>query len=118
MDLNRFKLVQLSNQASDQIWEEVDGWNKFSKWSIGIQLVRSADSISANLSEAYGRYTFKEKKLFCMYARGSLCETLNWIKKADKRKLIDPNLSNEIQDSFIEISYKLKGYIRAMRKAI
>jgi len=117
MDLNRFKLIQLSNQVSDKIWQEVEGWNKFDRWTIGTQLVRSADSISANLSEAYGRYTYKERKLFSMYARGSLCETVNWIQKAIRRKLLDTNKGNEILNDLTDISYKINGYIRAMRKA-
>lgn len=117
MDLNRFKLIELSNQISDTIWKEVTIWDKFDRWSTGIQLVRSADSISANLSEAYGRFTYKERKLFCLYARGSLCETINWIQKAKRRKIIDSRKSEEIMDALIDISYKLNGYIRSMRKA-
>ncbi len=108
MDLNRFKLIQLSDQVSDNIWKEVEEWSKFDKWTIGTQLVRAADSVSANLSEAYGRYTYRERKLFSMYARGSLCETVNWIQKAIRRKLID---------GLTDISFKLNGYIRSLRKA-
>jgi len=115
MDLNRFKLIQLSNQVSDKIWKEVEGWNNFERWTIGTQLVRSADSISANLSEAYGRYTYKERKLFSMYARGSLCETVNWIQKSIRRKLLDTNKGNEILNDLTDISYKINGYIRALR---
>ena len=117
MDLSRFKLIELSNQISDTIWKEVAIWDKFNKWTTGIQVVRSADSISANLSEAYGRFTYKERKLFCMYARGSLCETINWIQKATERKHIDSRKSEEIMNGLIDISYKLNGYIRSMRKA-
>jgi len=117
MELNRFKLIPLSNQVSDKIWKEVEGWNKFNRWTLGTQLVRSADSISANLSEAYGRYTYKERRLFSMYARGSLCETINWIHKAIERKLLDAEKGNEILNSLTDISYKINGYIRAMRKA-
>lgn len=117
MDLNRFKLIQLSDQVSDNIWKEVEEWSKFDKWTIGTQLVRAADSVSANLSEAYGRYTYRERKLFSMYARGSLCETVNWIQKAIRRKLIDANKGKEIIDGLTDISFKLNGCIRSLRKA-
>lgn len=116
MDINRFKLIDLADQVSDDIWDEVSKWNYFHQSTIGKQLVRAADSISANLSEAYGRYTYPERRLFSMYARGSLCETINWINKANRRTLISQDAGNKIMKSLIDISYKLNGYIRSLKK--
>jgi four helix bundle protein len=115
MDLNRFHLIPISNQVSDIIWTEVEKWDKFNRWTIGTQLVRSADSVSANLSEAYGRYSRGERKLFAMYARGSLCETINWIQTAIRRGLIDADTGKAIDKALIDISFKLNGYIRSLR---
>lgn len=116
MDLSRFKLIDLADQVSDDIWDEVAKWNYFHQSTIGKQLVRAADSISANLSEAYGRYTYPERRLFSMYARGSLCETINWINKAKRRNLISQEVGDEIMKSLIDISYKLNGYVRSLKK--
>ena len=77
MDLDRFNLIGQADLIGDVVWEEVTKWKHFSKDTIGKQLVRAADSISANLSEAYGRYSFADRKRFAYYARGSLCETTN-----------------------------------------
>jgi four helix bundle protein len=52
------------------------------KDTIGKQLVKSTDSISAIISEGFGRYHFLENKNFCFYAHGSLFETKTWITKA------------------------------------
>ena len=41
------------------------------------QITRSSRSISANISEGYGRYHYKETKQGCRIARGSLMETLD-----------------------------------------
>jgi len=62
MDLGRFKLIEIADQVSDLIWNEVIEWNNFNKETIGRQLVRAADSISANLSEAYGRFSYPDRK--------------------------------------------------------
>ena len=75
MDLGRFKLIEIADQVSDQIWNEVSEWKNFNEETIGRQLVRAVDSISANLSEAYGRFSYPDRKRFSFYARGSLCET-------------------------------------------
>ncbi|MBW2171114.1 MAG: four helix bundle protein [Deltaproteobacteria bacterium] len=60
------------------------------KATIGKQLVRAADSISANLAEGHGRYHFNDRLNFCYYARGSLEETKSWISKATRRGLMPP----------------------------
>ena len=93
MDLQKFKIVDQADQIGDTIWEEVIQWKHFQKDTIGKQLVRAADSISANLSEAYGRYSYADRKRFAYYARGSLCETINWLQKSTKRGLITKTYS-------------------------
>ena len=50
--------------------------------TIGKQLVRSADSIAANISEGFGRYHFKDSKRFYYISRGSLFETKTWLEKS------------------------------------
>lgn len=117
MDLERFNLIETGNKFCDQIWDEVDQWNQFSKDTIGKQLVRAADSITANLSEAYGRYSFPDRKRFSYYARGSLCETINWINKAVQRKLITEARGEELLSELTNISYKLNYYIRSLNKS-
>lgn len=117
MDLERFNLIETGNKFCDQIWDEVDQWNQFSKDTIGKQLVRAADSITANLSEAYGRYSFPDRKRFSYYARGSLCETINWINKAVQRNLITEARGEELLSELTNISYKLNYYIRSLNKS-
>ncbi|MFC4210150.1 four helix bundle protein [Pedobacter lithocola] len=40
------------------MWNIVITWDYFSKDTIGKQLCRAANSISANIAEGYGRYHF------------------------------------------------------------
>lgn len=117
MDLSRFKLIDLSDQVDERIWWEATNWDRFNKDTLGKQLVRAADSISANLSEAYGRYSYPDRKRFAFYARGSLCETSNWIQKAIKRNLIEKRTGEEILIQLTDISYKLNYYIRSLNKS-
>jgi four helix bundle protein len=37
------------------------GWEKFAKNTVGEQLVRSADSVGANIAEAQGRFNYGER---------------------------------------------------------
>lgn len=72
----------------------------------------------ANISEGFGRYHYKENKLFCYYARGSLYETITWLTKAINRKLIGNNKSKEIEEDLYKLTKKLNPYINSIGKKI
>jgi len=115
MDLSKFSLIGIADEIGDLIWNAVKNWNSFLKDTIGKQLVNAADSISANLAEGYGRYTIPERIRFCYFSRGSLCESINWIQKADRRGLIEPILAKKIIGDLNTLSIKINKYIRSLR---
>ena len=114
MLLEDFQVYNLAMEVGDIIHSMVVKWNYFDKDTIGKQLVRSSDSIAANLSEGLGRYHYKERKNFSYYARGSLFETITWITKAHKRELIDDSLFLELKTKLDTIGVKLNNYIRTI----
>ncbi|MBN3909239.1 MAG: four helix bundle protein [Nostoc sp. NMS1] len=81
------QVYQLSEQLADDIWNIVGGWNFFAKDTIGKQIVRSADSIGANIAEGVGRGSFQENRRFIKIARGSLNETQHWLRRAYTRRV-------------------------------
>src|SRR5262249_39722534 len=46
------------------------------------------DSIGANISEGVGRGTYQDNRRFVRFARESLDETQNWLRRAYNRKLL------------------------------
>jgi four helix bundle protein len=54
------------------VWHDFDKWNKKVQNTMGYQIIRSSDSIAANIAEGYGRYTPADRKKFYLYSRGSL----------------------------------------------
>ena len=116
MDLQKFKIIDQANQIGESVWEEVILWNYFNKDTIGKQLVRAADSISANLSEAYGRYSYADRKRFAYYARGSLCETMNWLQKSQSRGLIDIEKESKLQEELDILSFRINAYIKRLKE--
>ncbi len=87
--LEKLEVYNIAETFSDEIWNIVMVWKYFEKDTIGKQLVRSADSISANIAEGYGRYFYKESKQFYFYARGSIQETKSWLSKCMRRNVIE-----------------------------
>lgn len=114
MELDDLKVYKKAMDLGDQIWDLVKDWDYFQKDTVGKQLVRSTDSIAANLSEGYGRFHYKESQHFGYYSRGSLFETKTWIQKAYNRKLIAQDQFNEIQNELNTIGKMLNGYIKSI----
>ena len=50
----------LAEELSDTIWALYDSWPNKVKRTIGYQILRSADSISANIAEGYGRLNVRK----------------------------------------------------------
>lgn len=82
------EVYQLAERLADNIWKIVSEWNAFEKNAVGMQIVRSADSISANIAEGCGRFNNRDNAKFIKIARGSLYETKNWLRRAYKRDLL------------------------------
>jgi len=114
MKLEELQVYQLSMKLGEEVWNIVIKWDFFAKDTIGKQLVRSVDSIAANLSEGFGRYHYNEEKHFSYYSRGSLFETKTWLTKAFNRQLI---LDSDFNSFVIEIDIigiKLNNYINSI----
>jgi len=88
LQLNDINAYKISFNLSNYVWNIVLNWNYFSNNTIGKQFVRSADSISANIAEGFGRYSKKDKIKFYRYSYGSIKESLDWNEKSRVRKLI------------------------------
>ena len=113
-NLDDFQVYQMSMKLGEVVWEIVKDWNYFQKDTIGKQLVRSADSIAANLSEGLGRYHYKETKNFSYYSRGSLFETKTWLTKANNRNLINDDLYKDLMNQLDIIGIKINNYINTL----
>ena len=117
MATKRFQELQvykLSEQLADDIWKIVEGWNFFAKDPIGKQIVRSADSIGANIAENLGRGSFQEKRRFIKIARGSLNETQHWLRRAYTRNLLTTEQINATKTIINELAPKLNSYLNSI----
>jgi len=110
--LENLEVYNLAEKFSDAIWKLVMGWDSFKKETIGKQLVRSADSISANIAEGYGRYFYKESKQFYFYSRGSILETKSWISKCIRREVVLREEGEPLIEDCNLILKKLNSFIK------
>lgn len=115
-NFENLRIYQISEELADMIWTIVEKWNHFERDTVGKQIVRSADSIGANIAEGAGRYTLKENKRFAHIARGSLYETKYWLRRAYKRNLLSIEQVDKIKPLIDELAPKLNAYINSLNK--
>lgn len=112
-EIYELDVYNLSEKLSDLIWYAFDGWSEKVQRTIGYQIIRSSDSISANLAEGYGRYTPADRKRFYLFARGSFEETKVWLRKAIRRKIISEIEVKKFTDLINELGPKLNAFIKS-----
>ena len=117
-DINDLDVYLLANKIGELTYRQVCQWDTFNKNTIGYQLMRSADSISANISEGFGRNHFRDQKRFYYIARGSLYETKTWLEKASKRVPKDKQEIQLIIEIVNTLNYKLNAFIKYLDKRI
>jgi four helix bundle protein len=104
-------IYKLSEQLADEIWNVVLRWNYLAKNTVGIQTIKAADSIGANIAEGSGRGTDPELRRFLRVARGSLYETQHWLRRAFRRKLLTDEQVKRLLPIVNELTPKLNAYL-------
>ncbi|MFH0762168.1 MAG: four helix bundle protein [Bacteroidota bacterium] len=110
MDYN--DVYRLSMEFSQTIWDLVQKWPRFAQDTIGKQVVRSSDSVSANLKEGLGRFFYKDRKQFYYYSRGSLAETSCWLEKSQRRNLISKEEYDRLYDQQNKLLFNINRIIK------
>ena len=110
--INDLSSYRLSFDFSNRVWNIVLKWDWFAKKTIGTQLVRSTDSISANIAEGFGRRTKTDKIHFYRYSQSSLAESKDWFNKAIHRNLIPDEDIEYIEETLRKLPIELNQLIK------
>jgi four helix bundle protein len=105
-----FLAYKLAASLADDLHDLVIDWPSFERWSVGIQLVRAADSIGANIAEGLGRTTRPDERRFLVMARASLREVEHWLERARSRDLLG---EERFEPRTTELARVLSGLIRS-----
>ena len=116
-NFENLRIYELSEKLSDQVWNCVSRRNSIARDTVGKQLVRAADSIGANIAEGSGRGSSQDYRRFLRMARGSLYETLHWLRRAYTRKLITAKQTEDLRLLVAELSPTLNAYLRSVSRS-
>lgn len=115
-DFQRLRVYQLAEKLADEVYRVVRHWALFDRNTVGLQIVRAADSVGANIAEGVGRGTYKDNCRFVTVARGSLNETVHWLRRAYTRSLLQKEQIERLKVLTDELGPRLNAYLKSIRK--
>ena len=111
-DLDTWKHARRLRQ---EIYLEVRSFPSDEKYGLSSQIKRAASSVTANLAEGYGRYSYQENIQFCRQSRGSLYELRDHLTTALDAGYIQQEKYERLEAMAISAIKLVNGYIRATR---
>jgi len=110
--LENISAYTISRELTNNIYILVNSWKWLDKQTLGLQMIRSVDSIAANIAEGFGRYHKADKIKFYYNARGSTLESLHWLAVAKDRKLLTTQLFVQLNQRFQMLPKEINTLIR------
>ena len=111
---DKLRVYRLSEELSDAVWQIVSTWASLARDTVGKQLVRSADSIGANIAEGHGRGSYQDNRRFIRISRGSLNETRHWLRRAFKRDLLTTADADRLKSLLDNLGPQLNAYLKSI----
>ena len=112
LKITDIEAYNIAFNLSNQVWDIVVQWDYLAKKTVGVQIIRATDSISANIAEGFGRFHKKDKIKFYYYARASTVESFDWLEKSIKRNLIAPQQYNHLNHELAKLPKSINGLIK------
>jgi four helix bundle protein len=115
-NFEKLEVYQRSEELADRIWDMVLKWDRFARETVGAQIVRAADSVGANIAEGVGRGTHPDNRRFVRTARGSLNETIHFLRRAFRRRLLTEAETAALKPLLEELPPRLNAYLNSIGK--
>jgi len=114
---DNLRVYKLAEELADAVWSFTKKWDILARDTVGKQIIRSADSIGANIAEGYGRGSYQDNRRFIRIARGSLCETRHWLRRAFRRGLLTKTQVEQLKPVIENLGPQLNAYLKSIGRA-
>jgi len=112
-DLNAWKAARALRK---NIYMVCRGFPKQETFELSSQMRRAVVSMTANLAEGYGRFSYQENMQFCLQSLGSVYEIRDHLTMALDAGYITPEQYKQFDLQAISVIKLINGYIRATRQ--
>jgi four helix bundle protein len=115
-DFTDLKVWQRGRELRQQVYKLARKFPAEERFGLASQAQRAAVSITANIAEGLGRYSYQENIQFCRTARGSAFEVRDHLITARDQDYISSSEHQEVGTLAQRVIQTLNGYIRATQE--
>ena len=106
---------QKAINLSEKVFRLTVSLPKSEDYGITSQIRRSANSVSANIAEGFGRNTNKDKRNFYIIARGSAFETQSHLLYGNKIKYFESKMIEELISEYDSLIFELNKIMKSLK---
>jgi four helix bundle protein len=114
-DFTDLETWKFARQLRGELYHVVQTFPPDEKFVLSAQIKRAAISVTTNLAEGYGRYSYQENVQFCRQSRGSLYELRDHLTSAVDAGYIPQERYKQLDALAVSAIQLVNGYIRATR---
>ena len=115
-----FKDLDCYKQARElriMISSLVKNFPKEERYELTSQIIRSSRSVTANIAEGYGRFTYSDTRHFFIISRGSVTETMEHLTTSFDENYITIEDLNLLENKCETVFKLINGYIAYLDKS-
>jgi four helix bundle protein len=107
------KVYQTAEHLADAVYGAVRRWEPDAREAVGLRLVKALDNIGVGIAVGYARGMKKSDR---RAVRAALYETLFWLRRAAKRKLLNEAQIAQIQPALEDLAGRLRSFLKRAAK--
>ena len=112
-DFKDLDVWQVARELRSSMYKLAQSLPDFEKFALATQIRRAASSVTANIAEGFGRFSYQENVQFCRQARGSLFELRDHITTCVDQRYIDAVEGQRLDAMAQCVAQLLNGYVRS-----
>lgn len=112
-DFKDLDVWQVARDLRTEMYKVARSLPDFEKFALATQIRRAASSVTANIAEGFGRFSYQENAQFCRQARGSLFELRDHLTTCADQNYIDLKESQRLDAMAQRVAQILNGYLRS-----
>ncbi|MDA3799813.1 MAG: four helix bundle protein [Kiritimatiellae bacterium] len=106
---------QKAHELSINVFQLTVNLPRCEDFGLTSQIRRSANSVSANIAEGFGRRTFKDKINFYIIARGSSFETQNHLIYGTKVGYFNADVTSELNKEYTDLIFEINKLLKTLK---
>ena len=114
-DFSDLQTWQMARELRKDVYRVSTTFPKVETFGLISQIRRAAVSVTANIAEGFGRYSYQENIQFCRQSRASAYELRDHLVTAADQGYISSEQFRVINEKAFSVIRLLNGYIRATK---